>query len=67
MFLNQTHILNQLTLTMGEFIENINNLETISLDDYNKDDTIIVMIDMINGFCNIGPLHSDFVAKMIPS
>lgn len=66
MNLDQTHILNHLTLTMGGFIEEVNNLETISIKDYNPDETMIVMIDMINGFCKFGPLSSDFVNQMVP-
>ena len=66
MQLDQNHILNQLTLTMGSFIEEVNQLETIQLSDYNGKDTIIVMIDMINGFCKFGPLSSDFVNQMVP-
>lgn len=67
MQLDQTHILNHLTLTMGSFIEDINTLETLNITDYNSDETIIVMIDMINGFCKFGPLSSDFVNQMVPT
>ncbi len=66
MQLDSQHILNSLTLTMSEFIQKINNLEPINLDPFSSQDTIVVMIDMINGFCNTGPLHSDFVQQMVP-
>ncbi len=66
MQLDSQHILNSLTLTMSEFIQKINTLEPTTLDQFSSEDTMVVMIDMINGFCNIGPLHSDFVQQMVP-
>lgn len=66
MQLDQSHILNHLTLTMGGFIEEVNNLETLNINEYSSEDTMIVMIDMINGFCKFGPLSSDFVNQMVP-
>lgn len=66
MKLNRQHILSQFTHTMSKFMDNFNDSETINIADYSPDNTMLVMIDMINGFCNIGPLHSDFVNTMIP-
>jgi len=67
MFLDQMQILNSLTLTMGQFIEDINRIQPVSLSDFNAEDTMVVMIDMINGFCKFGPLSSPHVESMIPS
>jgi len=67
MQLDQTHILGQLTLTMSQFIEELNTLDKININDYNSNETLVVMIDMINGFCKFGPLSSDFVNQMVPS
>lgn len=67
MQLNSNHVLGQLTLTMGQFMEELDNLNTIDITNYSSESTLIVMIDMINGFCKFGPLSSDFVNQMVPS
>lgn len=66
MRLDTTHVLGQLTLTMGQFIEELNKLDTIDITTYSSDSSLIIMIDMINGFCKFGPLSSEFVNQMVP-
>lgn len=66
MDLHQNPIFSQLTLTIGQFIEDMESLPTIDITDYSKESTLVVMIDMINGFAKFGPLSSPNVDAMIP-
>lgn len=63
---NKNHVLQTLESTFSTFIDTVNHLDHLDPSQYTSDNTMIVMIDMINGFCKIGPLHSDFVNQMIP-
>jgi nicotinamidase-related amidase len=67
MYINKQSTLNAITATMEQFIDSLEHLETLSINDFSSDETLVVMIDMINGFCKFGPLHSPFVNAMVPS
>ena len=64
---NKKHVLKTLQSTLFEFIDIIDQLEPFDLNKYSSDNTLVVMIDMINGFAKFGPLHSDYVNQMIPN
>lgn len=63
---NKEIILQTLTRTMSQFQDQLEQLPNLSLNDFSPEDTIIVMIDMINGFCKFGPLSSPYVKALIP-
>lgn len=56
---------------MKEFLDfmklDLENIESISLESLRKDDTAIIVVDMIKGFYNIGPLANEKVADIIPN
>lgn len=66
MDLYQNPIFSQLTLTIGQFIEDMETLPIMDISSFSKDSTLVVMIDMINGFAKFGPLSSPNVEAMIP-
>mgnify|MGYP000170988363 FL=1 len=63
---NKEHVLNTIQSTFSEFIDTVNGLNKLDMNQYTSENTMVVMIDMINGFCKLGPLHSDYVNQMIP-
>lgn len=67
MQIDKQKTLDSLVSTISQFIDTIDTLETIDIQDFASEDTLIVMIDMINGFCKFGPLSSPFVNNMVPS
>lgn len=67
MNLDKTHIVSVLSATMEDFIEQLQELPTVSINHYNPNTTLVVMIDMINGFCKFGPLSSPYVNRIVPA
>jgi nicotinamidase-related amidase len=53
-------------LSLERMIEEINSLPTIQLKSLEIDKTVLVTVDMINGFAKQGPLYSDRIAGLIP-
>lgn len=47
-------------------VESFEKLPTLKVSDFKQEDTVIVNVDIINGFCKEGNLSSDLVAKIIP-
>ncbi|MFL0248969.1 cysteine hydrolase family protein [Clostridium neuense] len=47
-------------------IESFENLPTLKVSDFKQEDTVVVNVDIINGFCKEGNLSSDLVGKIIP-
>lgn len=66
MQIDKQKTITQISATLSAFIDQLDTFKTISIQDYPKDQTMIVMIDMINGFCKFGPLSSPFVNNMVP-
>lgn len=52
--------------SMENFIKTLDDIPSCNLDKFDSKDTLVVMIDMINGFCKFGPLSSPNVEKLIP-
>jgi len=67
MTIDKQKTLSNLNTTISQFIDTIDQLETIDIQSYPSESTLVVMIDMINGFCKFGPLHSPFVNNMVPA
>lgn len=43
----------------------LSQINSISLSEFNKDNTAVIVIDMVKGFYNVGPLASQRVEKII--
>lgn len=52
--------------TLLNIIESFENLPKLKVSDFKQENTVIVNIDLINGFCKEGNLSSELVAKIIP-
>lgn len=63
---NHTHVLSTIEATMKRFIQQVEGLQPFDWNLYPADKTLIVMVDMINGFAKFGPLSSPYVDAMIP-
>lgn len=51
--------------TFSNFIDYVNNdIEAVSIEDFNPDETMLVIIDMVNGFVREGVLSSPYVDKI---
>ncbi len=60
------NINDNLVQTMSNFSKTLENIPSCDLSFFNKEDTLVVMIDMINGFAKFGALASPNVKKLIP-
>lgn len=63
---NKEITLQTLVRTMSQFQDQLEQLPLLPFDDFSPEDTLIVMIDMINGFCKFGPLSSPYVEALLP-
>lgn len=52
--------------TFKSIIDIVEEFPTIRLSNFNSKNTALVIVDMINGFVNEGPLKSDRVKELIP-
>lgn len=66
MNVDKKSILVTLEDTIGEFIDGMAKFEIIDLKSFNKETTLIVILDMINGFTKVGALHSPYVNALVP-
>ncbi len=67
MKIDKENMINELSKTMLSFADEMEKLPTISLKDFSTKDSLVCMIDMINGFCKFGSLSSPNVKNLIPS
>lgn len=66
MNINKEKLLKNLTQTISSFTDELEHIPTCKLENFNPKDSLVVMIDMINGFCKFGALSSPNVEKLIP-
>lgn len=59
-------LLKNLSLTMENFANSLHDIPPCNLKEFSPQNTLIVMVDMVNGFCKFGPLSSPNVEKLIP-
>ncbi len=59
-------LLKNLNITITNFAKTLESIPTCKLDEFNSSDTLVVMVDMVNGFCKFGALSSENVEKLIP-
>jgi nicotinamidase-related amidase len=60
-------LLKEVNTVMSNYIETYNQMVSFSLDDFSPIDTLIVIVDMVNGFVKFGPLSSEYVNDLVPS
>ncbi len=63
---NHTHVFSTIEATLKTFIQEVEGLPPFDWNLYSPEETVIVMVDMINGFAKYGPLSSPYVDNMIP-
>ncbi|QSX07212.1 cysteine hydrolase [Sedimentibacter sp. zth1] len=62
MYIDKEKALSNLQKTFSNFIDYVNNdIEKVTLQDFNSEETMLVIIDMVNGFVREGVLSSPFV------
>jgi nicotinamidase-related amidase len=52
--------------TLEELYDKLSNLIEISLNDLRTESTVLILMDMVNGFARSGALHSPRVEALIP-
>lgn len=52
--------------TLLNIVESFENLPKVKVSDFKPENTVIVNVDLINGFCKEGNFSSKLVAKIIP-
>lgn len=51
---------------LNEIALSFQNIPNLSVKDFSKENTLLLHIDIVNGFLFEGPLHSPLVAKILP-
>ncbi len=51
---------------LEKIFEKLNALKSININSLQKDKTVLIIIDMVNGFTKKGPLQSPRIASIIP-
>lgn len=65
MKVEKTKTLELMQKTFSNFIDYVNNdIEHMSVENFNPDETMLVIIDMVNGFVREGALSSPYVDKI---
>lgn len=66
MQINQLKLTESLVQTISNFTKELEDIPTCNINEFNPNDTLVVMVDMVNGFCKFGALSSPFVKELIP-
>lgn len=67
MNVDKTKTLLEMEKVFSKFIDYVNNdIEHISLEQFKAEETVLVIIDMVNGFVREGALSSPYVDKIAP-
>lgn len=65
MKVDKSKTLNEMEKTFSNFIDYVNNdIEQISIENFNAKETVLIIIDMVNGFVREGALSSPYVDKI---
>ncbi len=64
--IERDRFINKSQETLKSIIDIIDGFPIIKLSSFNRENTVLVIVDMINGFVNEGPLKSDRVKELIP-
>jgi nicotinamidase-related amidase len=65
--INETEFLKKSTETLRELLGSLNKLPIVHLKDLPREQTALIIIDMINGFTREGALKSGRIADTIPA
>lgn len=52
--------------SLKSMIDDIKNSKTVNIDEFDGKNTVLVIIDMVNGFTKEGPLKDDRIKNLIP-
>ncbi|PLS19541.1 cysteine hydrolase [Bacillus sp. M6-12] len=63
---NKRKFLKEGTKTLDKIVDSLENLPVLKVEDLSKEDTAVIVIDMINGFAKEGALASNRVEGIIP-
>lgn len=66
MQIDKSQMLQNLSHTISAFVDELAHIPPFDISAFDANETIVVMIDMINGFCKFGALSSPNVEKLIP-
>ncbi len=64
--INKAGFLKNSAQTLGEIVDSLEKLPAIQLKDLPREQTALVIIDMINGFTREGTLKSPRIEEIIP-
>ncbi len=64
--LSKENVLDKANKTLAGMVQVLEDLEDLSLNDVKPDETVLAVMDMINGFAREGPLQSPRVEAIIP-
>lgn len=64
--INKNDFLKKSAVTLGEIYDMLTKLPNVRINDFQKDNTVLVIVDMINGFAREGALQSPRVEGVIP-
>ncbi len=53
--------------SLKSILQSLKNIKYLNLDELEQDETVLIHIDIVNGFLFDGALSSDIVAKILPS
>ncbi|PJI07141.1 MULTISPECIES: isochorismatase family protein [Clostridium] len=63
---NEKSFIEDVNKSILGIIKGLQNLKEINLEEFKKENTVIINVDLINGFCKSGNLSSQRVEKIIP-
>ncbi|MGE5627700.1 MAG: cysteine hydrolase family protein [Solirubrobacterales bacterium] len=61
-----SEFLTSVNATISSIVEDLNNTNNIDMDNINKDNTAVIIVDAVNGFCKEGIMYSPFVKENLP-
>ena len=64
---SKENFINESSKTLEEIYEMLHSLKSISLQKLQKDKTVLIMVDLINGFIREGALKSSRVEEILPA
>ncbi len=67
MELKSINIDNKAISSLKSILNSLKNIKSLDLNELEQDETVLIHIDIVNGFLFEGPLSSDIVAKILPS
>jgi nicotinamidase-related amidase len=63
---NKRKFLKEAEITLSNIVDSLENLPVLEVADLSKEDTAVIVVDMINGFAKKGALYSGRIEGIIP-